>query len=983
MADTYDRPGVRVQEKFISGQSTPLVPILQGCVVGHSYQIEEDVAVAKLDATDNVQNVVAGSEDEAPAECDLAYLLRSGGVTKVLDEGVDALGDPIVLSISSSASPEVVVVSGVPTWAEDASVIRTVDDGWAAAIADRLVVTSGSGYTEPRAFAIKSVSTENDIYTITIATTSVPLINCTEAQYKIIRPYMEDATLGTDLEDKAETWWSYVGTTTPAGSGEVKEVYYGVVGAGDIVRFWSTETATVYPNDYEYYFEISSVGAYETEEGSGEWVPYIVFDDDDLLGLINCPGTRTFDYTIYKQAFIPIIFPFPNLESESSFDTGTDMDLLRYRDNVTNITVPTSDDLTIVNPILKLRSNVSTKYFPISSYDILTTETGVKKIAIFNKIEVDDIRVSEKFAYTTSADNPILEEGGGKHVYFYDSNADFITSGVTQNDILEIVDAGGLNDGEKTLFGDATSPRTQTPVFAVINKNTLDLQFPCRVSVPLASSGKVKYRIISEEFDEGDILCSYRALRKSHTTRLVLAGSLAELEALIPPVAPENPLAWGMYKAITASGGLQVAGIMVDEINEITHYDTTVEARSEYSVSTNVVEEGTSAAFSRAFEYLKLEDVYALAILSHQPTVHQLAYAHVVAMSAPEKKKERITIVSPLLNKTDVRVDVQSDTGDSAGRVDLSGSEYVQFGVDSDNEDSINFIDSNVRGGDYLQILSGRASNGANLAGCYKIDSVSSKYVLVDDQKEFGGVSRIIESVKQYDIKWRIIKRVYAKTEQAAAVAAYANAYTSGVDADGDPGYDDRRLVVYWPDVMKIDDDGTVKKMDGWYGACGVAGMCGLAANQGFTNLPMLGFAGVVHSNDHFTDEDLDIMAAGGVYIVIDDNGVVVCRHQSTAAVDLVTTRELSIVRVVDWIAKIMRNTAKPFIGRWNITEVLKGLIATKLQGVINYAVDRGIILGGAVTSIETDPDAPDSLLISLAIDPPYPCNRIYITINV
>ena len=58
MAVTYKHPDVEVYQKFITPAVSIATPVLQACIVGHSWQIVEDEAVATLTATQNRESVV-------------------------------------------------------------------------------------------------------------------------------------------------------------------------------------------------------------------------------------------------------------------------------------------------------------------------------------------------------------------------------------------------------------------------------------------------------------------------------------------------------------------------------------------------------------------------------------------------------------------------------------------------------------------------------------------------------------------------------------------------------------------------------------------------------------------------------------------------------------------------------------------------------------------------------------------------------------
>jgi hypothetical protein len=154
---------------------------------------------------------------------------------------------------------------------------------------------------------------------------------------------------------------------------------------------------------------------------------------------------------------------------------------------------------------------------------------------------------------------------------------------------------------------------------------------------------------------------------------------------------------------------------------------------------------------------------------------------------------------------------------------------------------------------------------------------------------------------------------------------------------------------------------------------------------QGFTNFPITGLTRVVGSSDFFTQRQLNVVAAGGVYILIQDaqGAPVVCRHQLSTDLTSIETRELSITKVVDYVAKFMRAGLRNFIGRSNITHPFLDNLSTVVSGQLNFLVAGGVLIGADINNILQDADAPDTVLIDVTLDVPFPCNFIRLTLVV
>jgi hypothetical protein len=86
---------------------------------------------------------------------------------------------------------------------------------------------------------------------------------------------------------------------------------------------------------------------------------------------------------------------------------------------------------------------------------------------------------------------------------------------------------------------------------------------------------------------------------------------------------------------------------------------------------------------------------------------------------------------------------------------------------------------------------------------------------------------------------------------------------------------------------------------------------------------------------------------------------------------------------VVDFTAKFMRAGLRIDIGRSNISQPFLDNLATVVQGQISFLSDTGVLIGGETNNIIQDADAPDTVLIDVTLDVPYPCNYIRLTLVI
>ena len=124
--------------------------------------------------------------------------------------------------------------------------------------------------------------------------------------------------------------------------------------------------------------------------------------------------------------------------------------------------------------------------------------------------------------------------------------------------------------------------------------------------------------------------------------------------------------------------------------------------------------------------------------------------------------------------------------------------------------------------------------------------------------------------------------------------------------------------------------------------------------------------------------------AAGGVYWVIQDvtGAPLVSRHQLTTDLTSIKTRELSVTKAVDFVAKQLRQAVRRFIGRNNITQGLLDQIGLVLSGNLK-SLAGNVVNTASLDSLVVDSSAPDKIAVQVSLVPFFPANKITITIVV
>lgn len=467
----------------------------------------------------------------------------------------------------------------------------------------------------------------------------------------------------------------------------------------------------------------------------------------------------------------------------------------------------------------------------------------------------------------------------------------------------------------------------------------------------------------------GPIYLTYSAVRQDVTALANNPGLLrfedtATLDTSLGPLTTANPLGLGLFFALINATGAEVTGLGVDEVSADAAY-------------------GTLDGFTRAVEFLEGFEVYALAPLTHDQTVAQVFNTHVTFMSQPENKGERIVLWNPEVPTRALDTLVASgtdgngtstavfDTGITnlaglfnAAGLPFSGTISVDEGVYLDiASDSKRYSVSSLSGASVqVRITAGEFSAGENDDGYYATTSLPSPLVGETFAIRVRG-AELVTPTGQQD-----------KTAVAENMQKLGQSFLN------------RRFWMTFPDSAAATLDGLEQLIEGFYMNAAIAGMIAQQPpQQSFTNFPMTGFTRVIGSNDTFSERHLNVMAAGGTYIIIQDGqgAPLTARMALTTDLTSVETRTDSITKVVDFVAKFMRKGLRNFIGRFNITQSFLDSLGNVIQGLLGFLTESGILIGGNLNNIIQDEDEPDTVLIDVTLDVPYPANYIRLTLVV
>jgi hypothetical protein len=462
------------------------------------------------------------------------------------------------------------------------------------------------------------------------------------------------------------------------------------------------------------------------------------------------------------------------------------------------------------------------------------------------------------------------------------------------------------------------------------------------------------------------VYVAYTAVRKDVTAlaadrSLLKFESTTQLSASLEPISTANPLGLGLFFALINAPGAEVTGLGVDEISA----DQPL---------------GTLEAFTRAAEFLEAFEVYALAPLTHDQLVAQVFNTHVTFMSLPENKGERIVLWNPEVptHKLDTLV-VSGTEGDALTTTTFdTKAASLTTKVNNAGVSPVGTIATSK--GLYLDIAGDdRKYSISAISG--SVVTIRTSFAAGENDDGYYSTSALVPA--------NVIQETYAVRVRGAALTSGGvtdKAAVADTVAALGQSFLNRRFWMTFPDACASTIEGIEQIIDGFYMNAAIAGMIAQQPpQQSFTNFPMTGFTRVLGSNDTFSARHLDVMAAGGAYIIVQDalGAPLISRFALTTDLTSIETRTDSITKVVDFVAKFMRKGLRNYIGRFNITQGFLDSIGSVIQGLLGVLIETGVLIGAQMNNIIQDEDAPDTVLVEITLDVPFPANYIRLTLQV
>jgi len=396
---------------------------------------------------------------------------------------------------------------------------------------------------------------------------------------------------------------------------------------------------------------------------------------------------------------------------------------------------------------------------------------------------------------------------------------------------------------------------------------------------------------------------------------------------------------------------------------------------------------GTVEGFTRAAEYLEAFEVYGIAPLTHNQTVGQVFMAHVDAMSEPDLKGERICVFNSAQPSTKLDKLVTSGlNGNSASA--------LTFDTGVQNLSQL-LLGAGVNPVGTIAVSSGVFLDIASDDQHYSITSITGSVVTVK-VSGFGAGENDDGFYATTNLATAPLPNVLIDEAFAVRVRGARLVLPDGVTPDRagiaetyqqlGASYNDRRFWNVVPDKCAATIGGFEQILEGFYMCAAIVGAIGKQKpEQSFTNFPMVGFTRVIGTTDFFTQKQLGIIMAGGNWVMTQPakGGPLLSKFALTTNMTSVETRTDSITKIVDFVAKFVRNGLRNFIGRFNINQGFLDTLGHVLQGLLAFLQDQGTLNGYTIKRIVQDESAPDTVLIDIQLNVPFPCNFIDVTLVI
>jgi hypothetical protein len=445
----------------------------------------------------------------------------------------------------------------------------------------------------------------------------------------------------------------------------------------------------------------------------------------------------------------------------------------------------------------------------------------------------------------------------------------------------------------------------------------------------------------------GTLYVQYREWLSELCDEVNSIASVADLDQIRGQLDPDNPLKWGVYKALSNTLGTVVKYTAVCEPDDLD-------------------------SWVQVLERIKgRDDLYNLVPLTFDTRVHNLFAAHIGGESNEIQNNWKAGFFGIQSRNRKMLV------GEGAPIAGVAGNEIAEPVLATISDDTAAtgdqytllqvpngvgyFITNDVQPGDLVRYSYTVDGFGATKYSEYVVDEVLSESSL----RLYSGTDTAITTPQRVEI-WHNMNR----NEMADDIAERAGAMSN------------RRVCAVWPD--QVGSAGTLQP--GYFLAAALAGLASsVVPHQGLTNVEVAGFDDYTRSYKMFNETQLNRMAAAGVWIVTEDrDGTPYNRHALTTDNLDLNRREEMIRRNVDSISYLFLRRLRPYIGRTNATPLMVTYLSSRVSEVIDFLKNNGYtqelgsqLIDGSIRVLRIHPLLKDRIEIVLDLVVPAPLNNI------
>jgi len=445
----------------------------------------------------------------------------------------------------------------------------------------------------------------------------------------------------------------------------------------------------------------------------------------------------------------------------------------------------------------------------------------------------------------------------------------------------------------------------------------------------------------------GKVYVEYREWLSTLTDTVESISDVANLDQIAGQLDPDNPLKWGVYKALSNSNGTVVKYTAVANPEDLDSWVQVLERIKGRDDMYNLV----PLTFDR-----RVQNLWAAHIGGESNEIEnnwKAGFFSLKAHPVAQVVGTGVTIGGVLANvvEGDVLATLNDDTTET-------GLQYTKLQVTTGNG---YFVTNNVRPGDLVRYNFTVDTFGDAQYEEYVVDKVLSESTLL---LYTGGdvASTVPQRVEIYHNRNRneVVEDI---VQQAGSLS-------------------NRRVCAVWPD--QVGEAGTVQP--GYYLSAALAGLVsGVVPHQPLTNVEVAGFDDYSRSYKYFNETQLNRLAEAGTWIVTEDkDGTPFTRHGLTTDNLDLNRREEMIRRNVDSMSYLFLRRLRPFIGRTNAQDGMVRRLRYEIKTLILFLSTNGFtdelgsqLISGTIRTLQIHPLLKDRIEIVLDLVVPAPLNNI------